>query len=70
VTNIRRGIDQTAQLIRETLAAEQIPYSHSLIDCDGVGGVTVILRGVKAFVNGSSEPKNKPADARRSSTRT
>jgi phage terminase large subunit len=62
----KQGIDKTAEDIRQILAEEQIPYSHALIDDDGVGGgVTDILRGVKAFVNGSSplEPKTKRDDA-------
>jgi phage terminase large subunit len=62
----KQGIDVTAGVIRDLLASEQIPYSHALIDDDGVGGgVTDLLRGVKAFVNGSSplEPKSKPEDA-------
>lgn len=66
VVKEKQGIDKTAQDIREILAEEQIPYSHALIDDDGVGGgVTDILRGVKAFVNGASplEPKNKPEGA-------
>lgn len=66
LTYQKQGIDITAQIIKDLLAAEQIPYSHCLVDDDGVGGgVTDILRGVRAFVNGSSplEPKNKKDDA-------
>ncbi len=62
----KQGIDVTIGIIRDLLASEGIPYSHALIDDDGVGGgVTDILRGVKAFVNGSSplEPPTKSDDA-------
>lgn len=45
------GIDQTAALISQALQEERIPYSHCLVDADGVGGgVMDILRGIKGFV--------------------
>lgn len=49
------GTDKVIQIIRDTSAAERIPYSHILIDEDGVGGGVVDqLPGVKGFVAASS----------------
>ena len=62
----RQGLDVTREIIRKTLADEQIPYSHALIDENGVGGGLIDdLKGVKGFVAQASpmEPKNKPDDA-------
>jgi phage terminase large subunit len=59
----KRGIDQTAQDVREEVTEGQIPYSHSVIDDDGVGGGVVDLnRGMKGFVGNSSprEVKSNP----------
>ena len=56
----KQGIDQTITDIRTILQHERIPYSHSIIDEDGVGGGVVdLLRGVKGFVNNSSAIKTK-----------
>lgn len=45
------GIDMTANKIREYSEKHKIPYSHILVDEDGVGGGVVdILRGVKGFM--------------------
>lgn len=45
----------TTDKIRDILAQEQIPYSHVMIDDDGVGGGVVDnLSGVNGFVNGSA----------------
>lgn len=50
-----RGIDQTAQDIKEELRTERIPFSHAIADDDGVGGGVVdINRGMKGFVGNSS----------------
>jgi hypothetical protein len=50
-----QGIDQTITDIRTLLAENHIPYSHTVIDEDGVGGGVVDgLRGVKGFVNNAS----------------
>lgn len=50
-----RGIDQTAQDVREELLKESIPYSHAIADDDGVGGGVVdIARGIKGFVGNST----------------
>lgn len=49
------GAEKTIQLIRDYAASERIPYSHILIDEDGVGGGVVDqLSGVKGFVAASS----------------
>lgn len=45
------GVDTTADKIREVSEKWKIPYSHILVDEDGVGGGVVdILRGVKGFM--------------------
>lgn len=58
----KKGIDQTITEIRTILQREQIPYSHTIVDEDGVGGGVVDgLRGIKGFVNNSSpltDPRN------------
>lgn len=52
---VHRGIDQTASDIRVILRDQSIPYSHVIIDDDGVGGGVVdSIRGVKGFVGNSS----------------
>ncbi len=51
-----RGIDQTAQDIRQELMDEHIPFSHAIADDDGVGGGVVdLVKGIKGFV-GNSRP--------------
>jgi len=50
-----QGTDKTIQLIRDFAAVEKIPYSHILVDEDGVGGGVVDqLPGVKGFVAAST----------------
>jgi hypothetical protein len=50
-----QGTDKTILLIREFASTERIPYSHILIDEDGVGGGVVDqMPGVKGFVAASS----------------
>lgn len=49
------GTDRTIQLIRDFAAVEKIPFSHILVDEDGVGGGVVDqLTGIKGFVAASS----------------
>lgn len=56
----KQGLDTTANDIRKILREEQIPYSHTVIDEDGVGGGVVdILRGVKGFIGNSSAMRTK-----------
>ena len=53
-TFIKQGTDVTTTKIREFASQEQIPYSHILIDEDGVGGGVVDnLSGVKGFIANS-----------------
>lgn len=53
-----RRVDQTAQDIRQELASDRIPYSHAVIDDDGVGGGVVDLTpGSKGFIGNSSAIK-------------
>lgn len=55
IVKIKQGVDQTAETIRTLMWDYNIPYSHCLIDDDGVGGGVVdILRGVNGFVNNSA----------------
>lgn len=55
ITRKHQGTDVTAQDIRNILTQNRIPYSHCVIDEDGVGGGVVDqLRGVKGFVNNST----------------
>jgi phage terminase large subunit len=57
-----QGTDKTIQLIRDRAAEEKIPYSHILIDEDGVGGGVVDqLTGVKGFMGGSSPVPTRSA---------
>ena len=49
-----QGTDVTAQKIKEYARQEKIPYSHIVVDEDGVGGGVVdACRGVKGFINNS-----------------
>lgn len=58
ITKNDRGIDQTANDIKEELKLDKIPYSHAIADDDGVGGGVVdINRGMKGFVGNSSPLK-------------
>lgn len=51
----KQGTDQTEQQIRDFAIAEKIPYSHILVDEDGIGGGVVDhLKGIKGFTANSS----------------
>lgn len=51
----RQGLDVTKDKIRTLASNHRIPYSHIVIDEDGVGGGLVDqLSGVRGFVNNSS----------------
>lgn len=51
----KQALNVTTDKIKELLKTEQIPYSHCLIDEDGVGGgVLDSLSGAKGFVANSS----------------
>lgn len=48
---VKQSTDTTEQKIKDTAAAERIPYSHILVDEDGIGGGVVDhLNGVKGFI--------------------
>jgi hypothetical protein len=54
----KSGIDELAKKIRELSETEHIPYSHIIVDEDGVGGGVVdTLRGIKGFINNSTAIK-------------
>lgn len=54
-----QGTDTTAMKIKEYAKVEKIPFSHIVIDEDGVGGGVVdMCRGVKGFINNSSALPN------------
>lgn len=47
----KQGLDVTSQKLKEILSTEQIPYSHAIIDEDGIGGGVVDnVKGVKGFI--------------------
>lgn len=47
----KQGLDVTSLKIKEILATEQIPYSHTIVDEDGIGGGVVdTVKGVKGFI--------------------
>ena len=51
-----QGLDETTKLLRDMASTFQVPYSHILIDEDGVGGGVVDnMRGAKGFM-GNSKP--------------
>ena len=53
------GIDQTITKIRKILHDEQVPYSRTIVDDDGVGGGVVDgLRGIRGFINNSVALQN------------
>lgn len=64
-----RGIDQTSADVREELRTSMIPYSHAVVDDDGVGGGVVdSVKGVKGFVGNSTAlpiKDNKAKDGKR-----
>jgi phage terminase large subunit len=62
-----QGIDVTSEDIKIGARDERVPYSHILIDEDGVGGGIVdTLRGIKGFVANSTpfppDPKQEKPD--------
>jgi phage terminase large subunit len=61
----KSGIDQVITTIRTLLEEQQIPYSHTIVDEDGVGGGVVDgLRGIKGFVNNSTALENPTSHAK------
>lgn len=55
----KQGLDTTEDHIRRIMSMEQIPFSHVIIDEDGVGGGIVDnMRGIKGFVANSVPLEN------------
>lgn len=55
----KQGLDTTAQRIKEFCTNERIPFSHVIVDEDGVGGGVVdSLRGIKGFTANSKALDN------------
>lgn len=56
----KQGTDETAEVIKIIARDERVPFSHILIDEDGIGGgVLDQLRGVKGFIANSVALPNK-----------
>lgn len=56
--DIKQGIDTTITKTRTNLVKYGIPYSHTILDDDGVGGGAVdVLRGVKGFIGNATPIK-------------
>lgn len=63
ITKQHQGTDVTAKQIKQLLIDHRIPYSHCVIDEDGIGGGVVDqLGGVKGFINNSSAIKTPSPD--------
>ncbi len=54
----RQRINITSDDIKEILREERIPYSHAIVDEDGLGGGVVDNTGINGFVNNSSSLPN------------
>lgn len=56
----KQATDTTEEYLKNLLRDERIPYSHCIIDEDGIGGGVVDhLRGVKGFIANSTPFPNK-----------
>lgn len=56
----KQGTDQTAEAIKILARDERVPFSHILVDEDGIGGgVLDQLRGIKGFIANSVPFPNK-----------
>lgn len=59
LTYKKQGIDQTIEVIKQLAIDEEIPYSHILVDEDGIGGGVVDgLRGIKGFIANTASLKD------------
>lgn len=62
----KQGTDVTTTLIRDTASNERVPFSHIVVDEDGVGGGIVDnLRGVKGFIANSSPLVDNRLDSKK-----
>lgn len=58
-----RGTDQTSNDVRLILRENRIPYSHAVVDEDGIGGAVVDgVQGIKGFTGNSAALKRKNAE--------
>ena len=56
----KQGLETTVQRLQNLALTQQIPYSHILVDEDGVGGGVVdFMKGIKGFVNNSQAVENQ-----------
>lgn len=56
----KQGLDQTKDRLVTMAMTKNIPYSHILVDEDGVGGGVVdFMAGIKGFTNNAQPFKNK-----------
>lgn len=47
----KRGEDEIVEMLKSAMASEGIPYSHCIVDQDGLGnGIPHMLRGIKGFM--------------------
>lgn len=54
-TRQKQGIDQTIEFLKGLSEEERVPYSHIVVDEDGVGGGVVDgMRGIRGFVANST----------------
>ncbi len=55
----KQGLDVTTENIKKIASDEKVPFSHIVVDDDGVGGGVVDnLRGIKGFVNNATALDN------------
>lgn len=51
----KQGIDKTIEELRDIMYKKHIPYSHCLVDEDGIGGGVIdLMRGIKGFTANTS----------------
>jgi hypothetical protein len=56
----KQGLEQTVQKLKDLAQIHQVPYSHIIVDEDGVGGGIVdFMKGIKGFVNNSQAIENQ-----------
>lgn len=63
--HMKQGVDITSNLLKEYAREEKIPFSHIIADEDGVGGGVVdTVRGIKGFINNSSQIQTEKQEQR------
>jgi hypothetical protein len=54
-TYTKQGVDQTIEKLKQVATDNQVPYSHIVVDEDGIGGGVVDgMRGIRGFIANSS----------------